>query len=113
MNDPTAFSIATAERNGRLVVVPRGELDLATSPELEDLVLDGLTGGKAVTLDLRELQFMDSSGVRVLIAAHAKASDGGLDLELVRPARGGPVDRILEISGVEDALGMVDESTAG
>jgi hypothetical protein len=51
--------------------------------------------------------------VRVLIAAHAKASDGGLDLELVRPPRGGPVDRILEISGVEDALGMVDESTAG
>jgi len=71
MNDPTAFSIATAERNGRLVVVPRGELDLATSPELEDLVLDRLTGGNAVTLDLRELEFMDSSGVRVLIAAHA------------------------------------------
>jgi anti-sigma B factor antagonist len=105
-----AFSIASSEDDGRVLLVPRGELDLATAPELERVLLERLEEGKAVVLDLRELEFMDSSGVRVLIAAHAKASEAAGRLTLVRPARGSAVDRILEISGVDEALGMVDEA---
>ena len=107
--DHSGFSIETDQQAERLVVRPCGELDLATAPDLEDLVIGRLADGTPVVLDLRGLSFMDSSGVRVLVAAHARASDGGGDLTIVRPARGSAVDRILEVSGIDQALQLVDE----
>jgi anti-anti-sigma factor len=104
-----AFTIETSQEAGHAVVLPRGELDLATAPELEELVLGLMADGVSVVLDLRGLSFMDSSGVRVLVAARARASDGGGELTIVRPERGGAVDRILEVSGIDQALELVDE----
>lgn len=108
----SAFSIETRQDGERLVVRPCGELDLATAPDLEELVIGRLADGARVVLDLRGLSFMDSSGVRVLVAAHARASDDGGELTIVRPARGSAVDRILEVSGIEEALHIVDEPGA-
>jgi anti-sigma B factor antagonist len=106
--DDGAFTIETSQEAGRLVVRPCGELDLATAPDLEALVLGRLADGARVVLDLRGLSFMDSSGVRVLVAAHARASDDGGELTIVRPERGGAVDRIIQISGIEGALTLED-----
>jgi anti-anti-sigma factor len=106
------FSIETSEDGERLVVRPHGELDLATAPELEQLVIGRLTDGGAVVLDLRDLSFMDSSGLRVLVAAHAKASHDGCELTIVRPARGSAVDRIIAVSGIDQALPLVDDAGA-
>jgi anti-sigma B factor antagonist len=107
--DPSGFSISTAERDGHAVVAVRGELDLATAPELESTVFERLDAGQTVVLDLRELDFMDSSGVRVLVAAHARATDGGPDFAIVRPPAGSEVAKILDIAGVEQQLHVVDE----
>jgi anti-anti-sigma factor len=107
-----AFSVGRHEEERRVVFVPRGELDLATAPEFEAAIVGALDAGRRVVVDLRELEFMDSSGVRVLITAHAKAGDDSERLTLVRPAPGGTVERILEISGVGEALSMVDEPGA-
>jgi anti-sigma B factor antagonist len=107
-----AFSVGRHDEARRVVFVPRGELDLATAPEFEAAIRDALAAGKPVVVDLRELEFMDSSGVRVLISVHAEAGDDGERLTLVRPAPGGSVERILEIAGVEEALRMVDEPGA-
>jgi anti-sigma B factor antagonist len=104
-----AFSVGRQEEDERVVFVPRGELDLATAPEFEAAVVGALEAGQHVVVDLRQLQFMDSSGVRVLIAAHARAGADGERLTLIRPAPGGTVERILEIAGVQQALRMVDE----
>ena len=70
--DPTGFSISTSDRDGRAVVVIRGELDLATAPDLEAALPERLDAGQDVVVDLRELEFMDSTGLRVLVAAHAR-----------------------------------------
>ena len=59
--DPTGFSISISDRDGRSVVVIRGELDLATAPELE-AALRAPRRGREVVVDLRELAFMDSTG---------------------------------------------------
>jgi anti-anti-sigma factor len=106
--DHSAFTIETSQEAGRLIVRPCGELDLATAPDLEQLVLGRLADGARVVLDLRGLSFMDSSGVRVLVAAHARASDDGGELTILRPERGGAVDRIIEVSGIDQALQLVD-----
>jgi anti-anti-sigma factor len=107
--DPSGFSISTSEGDRRVVVTIRGELDLATAPELETALLERLDAGQEVVLDLRELQFMDSSGLRVLVTAHARAADGGPRFAIVRPLAGTEVAKILEIAGVQQQLHVVEE----
>ena len=103
--DVPSFELAVDADEARVTFTPRGELDLATAPELEDKVLGAIReAGRQVVLDLRELSFMDSSGVRVLVSAHGAGS-----FVVVRPSRDSEVDRIIEISGIEGALDMVDE----
>ena len=95
----------------RVSFIPRGELDLATAPELEEKVLAAVReGDRSVVLDLRELTFMDSTGVRTIVAAHKAAEESGADLRVVRPESGNPVARVIEISGIDSALGLVDEA---
>jgi anti-anti-sigma factor len=107
-DQPTPFSIDAEDRDRRLHVVLRGELDLATAPELEELAIPRVRGGRHVVLDLRELDFMDSSGVRVLVTLHALAQDGDGDLTVVRGPAGSAVRRVLEVSGLEGVLDLVD-----
>ena len=105
---PEEFSISASERDGALHVSLRGELDLATAPQLEELLDARLGSGGEVLIDLRGLQFMDSSGVRVLVAGHAQASRAGTLLRLVRPDAGNPVAKIIEVSGLDSELHFVD-----
>lgn len=108
--DVPSFELGVDAGDQRVTFIPRGELDLATAPELEDKVLTAVRdGGRSVVLDLRELTFMDSTGVRTIVAAHQVAEQTGHDLRVVRPARDSAVSRVIEISGIDDALGLVDE----
>jgi anti-anti-sigma factor len=106
--DPTGFSISTSEHDGRSVVVVHGELDLATAPDLEKVINERLDAGDAVIVDLRVLQFMDSTGLRVLVRAHARAGEQGR-FSIVRPPAGGPIAKILAIAGVGDQLDVIDD----
>jgi anti-anti-sigma factor len=106
---PEDFSISADERGGRVHVTLRGELDLATAPEFEALLQERIDGGHEVVVDLRSLQFMDSSGIRVLVAAHARAGRLGTRLVIVRPDRTSPVAKIIEVSGLDEELNIVDD----
>ena len=105
-----SFELGVEADDGRVSFIPRGELDLATAPELEEKVLEAVRGGdRSVVLDLRELTFMDSTGVRTIVAAHKAAEEAGTDLRVIRPGADNPVSRVIEISGIDDALGLIDE----
>ena len=107
--DPSGFSISTSNDNGRSVLVVRGELDLATAPDLEEAVFEHLDAGHEVVVDLRELAFMDSSGLRVLVKGHTRAVEGGPRFLIVRPREGTEVAKILTIAGLSQQLDHVDE----
>lgn len=107
--DPAPFSVAVDDHNGRLVVIVRGELDLATAPQLEEAVLPAVRAGRDTVIDLRDLEFMDSTGVRVMVAAHLAAQEHGGRLAVVRAHAGTPVHRVLEVSGLDSVLEMVDD----
>jgi anti-anti-sigma factor len=107
------FAIEVAEQAGRTILNLSGELDLATVGELEDAVTRRLQAGEDLVVDLRSLQFMDSSGVRALVAGHQEAQNGGGSLVIVRPPRDSEVDRVIDVSGIATALGMVDEPPQG
>ncbi|MFJ8850771.1 STAS domain-containing protein [Streptomyces sp. NPDC102437] len=83
----------------------RGELDLLTSPAVRQSVHDAVAVGRHdVVLDLSEVQFCDSSGVGVLIAARRLMRSCGGRLRLILPARGAEegshVNRVLAALGV-------------
>jgi len=100
------FSLQTTERDGRAHIAVRGELDLATAPELEAAVLARVDDADLV-VDLRELVFMDSSGVRVLVLGHTRARDAGRRFAIVVPPEGSAVARILQVSGLDGELDLI------
>ena len=61
-----------------------GELDLATAPELERTLRESQQQAHLTVLDLRELAFMDSSGVHAIVNASVRARKDGRRLVLVR-----------------------------
>ena len=105
---PEPFSLHVTEHDGRTVIAAQGELDLATAPQLEEAVLTPLLHGRHAVIDLRALEFMDSSGVRVIVAAHHAAHEHGGRFSLVRMDPGSPIQRVLEISGLDSVLDVVD-----
>jgi anti-sigma B factor antagonist len=108
-NPPDDFSISAEDRDGRAHLSLRGELDLATAPELEELLNSRVDSGQEVVVDLRGLEFMDSSGIRVLVAAHARAGRTGTRVVVVRPGRDSAVAKIVEVSGLDGELNILDD----
>ena len=102
----------TAERlsNDSYLVRVSGELDLHTAPQLDNELEGMLRDGAAyVLVDLRDVPFLDSSGLGVLLsAAHRLGKDGfvlsGLGLES---------RRVLEITGADRVLTVVEPSIKG
>ncbi len=92
--------------DGAVSVVAAGALDLATAPQLV-AVLGGVADRRRVTLDLRELDFMDCSGLRVVMATHARVSHGGGRLVVVREGVGS-VERLFSVLGVGAVLDVSD-----
>ena len=104
---PEAFSVRTEQHGDAAVVVPTGELDLATAPALEDALgraFDGEAG--RVVLDLRELEFIDSSGLRTLIQARQMYPNDASALTLRRPQAS--TTRLLELTGLSDYFTVSD-----
>lgn len=101
------FRVDVRQEKGGTVIAVSGELDLASSPALEaelDRVFD--SDEPVVILDLRQLDFMDSTGLSVLIRAHQTAENADRRLWLVK----GPpqVQRLLTLTGVGERLDLVD-----
>lgn len=83
----------------RLCVRVSGELDLATTAELEESLTQAISMSHGVVLDLAGLSFMDSTGLAAIISALAQASAAGVSLEIAEPLPPQP-QRLLELTGV-------------
>lgn len=90
------------------VIEVRGELDLATAPILTEALQTAVQPGGVITLDVRGLSFIDSSGLKVLLDA-ARGLDGRGKLVLRSPVDA--VVRVLEISGVIGHLPTLELET--
>ena len=87
-----------------------GELDMASAPALEEALAEALRdGAQELVLDLRELRFIDSSGLRAVIAAVREARRSGYDLALIR----GPdqVQQVFDITGVGRRMRIVSDES--
>ena len=98
----------TDETIGRVGFVSlEGELDLASSPSVEREIRDRERRSEILILDLRHVGFIDSTGLRVITSADARARAAGRRLVLVRGSD--PVQRVFRITRLDRQLEFVDE----
>jgi anti-sigma B factor antagonist len=93
------LSITLAEDGDRAVLYVRGEIDLLTAPEFEQALTAALERHARVLVDLCDVTFMDSTGLRVMLHAR-RALEGSPGRIAVRAEPGGPAARLLELAGV-------------
>jgi anti-anti-sigma factor len=99
------FSIEERRRDGTVVLTVHGELDLASADEVSARLADLRAAGEPVLLDLDALDFMDSSGLRVVLNAAETSDATGWPFTLTA----GPdqVQRLFESTRVTDRLPIV------
>lgn len=99
----------TTQRTGTTVrIMVGGDLDLATAPDLRECLRGQLADhAEIVVLDLADVSFIDSSGLRVLL--EAVSGDGGR-LRIVPSAT---CLRLFDIAGVRDRLPLIDAAERG
>jgi anti-anti-sigma factor len=97
------FRLEVTSKGDATVIRVSGELDLATSPGLER-ELERLGSGDAPVLivDLEALDFMDSTGLSVLVRAQQRAEETGQRFGLINSSQ--QVQRLLTLTGVRDRL---------
>ncbi len=96
---PVHLQIGRSSAADRLVLALRGELDLASAPLLEQELRDAEAGDRRhVVIDLSALEFMDSTGIELLVRAQRSADRNGHHVSLRRgPAQ---VQRLFELTGL-------------
>lgn len=105
----SGFEIGPVETNGsaRLLGVA-GDFDVAAAAEVDSaLALLESERPQVLALDLRELELIDSSGLRVIVNAVSRARAEGRRFVVIAPAQG-PVGRLLELTLVGDHVEVVE-----
>jgi anti-sigma B factor antagonist len=108
---PVTFRISEREGKLRTVLRVEGELDLLTAPKLSAAV-DAILRhqDKDLAIDLRAVEFIDSSGLHVLLNAHRRLTRAGRRLAVI--CGPGPVRQVIELARLGDTLGLVDSPRA-
>ena len=112
---PAAMALLelTAEQDdrGTVRVALTGELDISSAAQLDqELAKLEASAPPLIVLDLRTLEFMDSTGLRTVVTADARAREQGRRLAIVR----GPdaVDRVFSVTRLDERLEIIDDPAA-
>ena len=106
-SDPQAprygLRMTRADEGSEAVVRLHGELELATATLAREEVMRLLaTDCERIVVDLRALDFLDSSGIQMLVEAHERCRARGRPMTLLLTP--GPVHRTLDVCGLLDVL---------
>lgn len=95
------LNIHQTTENEKTILALTGRLDTVTAPELEQKIKEALPSASALTLDLENLEYISSAGLRVLLAAQkALTGKGGLTITHAGEA----IMEIFEVTGFSDIL---------
>jgi anti-sigma B factor antagonist len=99
-----ALAIECEEHGTTALLVLRGELDIATSPQLRDELVQVISDGRRIVVDLEGLGFIDSVGLGILVSGLKRARQHGGELELVCANR--TILQPLELTGLDQTFTM-------
>jgi anti-anti-sigma factor len=98
---PFEVKVGDLEHDVRTIFV-RGELDLSTAPDLEGPLEQTLESGEgSVLIDLSQCEFIDSTGIALIVRAWQRLDGGEDGRNLVLCSQNDQVRRVLEITGLE------------
>lgn len=107
----TLLDLTTAADGGTVTLALEGELDIASAPpverELERIERDAPA---TIVLDLRALSFMDSTGLRIIVSADARAREQDRRLVVIQGPE--PVQRIFRMTRLDERLEIVADPAA-
>jgi anti-sigma B factor antagonist len=105
--NPAPFTASAAQSDdGVRVISVRGELDLSTAPELEGPLEEAVSAADAsVLIDLSECEFIDSTGIALIVRAWQRL-DGDGENKVVICSANEQVRRVLEITGLELSIAI-------
>jgi anti-sigma B factor antagonist len=109
-----SVEVSTRECRGQVVVALRGELDVADAAEVAASLAVVAASGRQIILDLKGLEFIDSSGLAALVRARHHARQAGFDVLLAAPQQ--QVSRMLALTRLIDVFQVhvgVDEAAGG
>ncbi len=95
------LQIHKTKENAKTILAPEGRLDTLTAPELESAIDASLEGVQVLVLDFKELEYISSAGLRVLLMAQKKMSKQG-EMKLIHV--GETIMEIFEVTGFADIL---------
>ena len=105
------FEVTIEERGDSVYATLRGELDISTASRLEESLERVEADGPALlVLDLSQLAFMDSTGLRLLIGADMRAREAGRRLVVVQG--NDMVQRVLRLTRLDERLEIVEDRGA-
>src|SRR3954451_7098860 len=104
----STLSLHTYREPDSVRVAVSGELDLSSALVFEEELrrIETETKPPLIVLDLSELKFMDSTGLRLILSAHARAMNHGRKLAIVEG--GEAIRRIFRLTGVLSRLNFVE-----
>ena len=104
----STLSLHTYQESDAVRVAVSGELDLSSALVFEEELrrIERSSELPLLVLDLRSLKFMDSTGLRLILSAHARAINRGRKLAIVEG--GEAIRRIFRLTGVLERLNVVD-----
>jgi anti-sigma B factor antagonist len=103
-----SLRVSTERQNDRVIVSLAGELDIASASRIEEALREAEDAGPAIVmLDLRELEFMDSTGLRTILSADARAKEAGRRLVVVQGDEN--VKRVFEVTRLYDRVEIVND----
>jgi anti-anti-sigma factor len=99
------LDLSTRHDQDRAVVTVGGEVDLETAPQLGDHALTALQDvSPHVVLDLTDVTFMDSTGLKVLLSIQRRADLAGGSFALVGVGR--TVAKVLALTGLDQTFAI-------
>jgi anti-anti-sigma factor len=105
------FDVTIEQRGQAVHVTLTGELDISTAQRLEDdLRRVEAERPELIVLDLQQLTFMDSTGLRLLITADIRARQEGRRLVIVRGNE--MVQRVMRLTRLDERLDIVEDASA-
>jgi anti-sigma B factor antagonist len=101
-----AFEVRIERAEGHAHVALSGELDIASAERFERELAAIEDESTTIVLDLRNLEFIDSTGLRAMVAADERARGAGRRLVVVRGGKA--VERVLSLTQLDERLELVD-----
>lgn len=105
-DDPVPLTVLPVERPDGPAVEVAGELDLHGCERLVEVAARSAVHGAPLTIDIRAVTFLDSTGARALLLADRAARERGAPAVRVVAAPGGATARILRLTGMHDLIDL-------